>query len=133
MTNAISAGTTFNNAPPSQVDQLRAADAQQTLGRQHAIATSLLNAGFPAKVTPGAFEAAHCSEVPIADESGALRPFAEIAKSGEPGLRALDAWLIANGMGGDDDLSVGKTSARLADRFNGQKVAAALRARGLGR
>ncbi len=129
LSTGYSAWDTYKADPPTQVDQLHAADDQQTLGRQHAVASSLLNAGLPAKVSPAAFQAAHPTEIPIADDTGNLRPFADIAKSGEPGLRALDAWLIANGMGGDDKLGLGELSSRFADRFDGRKQHAERRAR----
>ena len=124
---------TYKSDPPHQVDRLHAIDAQQTLGRQHAIAQSLLDAGFPAEVSPADFQIAHRSDIPIADNNGELRPFADIAKSGSAGLAALDGWLIANGMGGDNDLSLGQVSSRLADRFNGQKSTAVPRVRLFGK
>ena len=93
-----SAGDTYQPDPPSRVDQLHATDDQQTLGRQHSIAQSLMAAGFPAKISPAAFQAAHPSDIPIADQNGDLRSFADILRSGDAGLDGLDSWFIATGM-----------------------------------
>jgi len=123
-----SAYDTYKPDPPKGTDHLMAADRLETLGRRHAVATALLQAGFRPQVSPGAYQAACPPGVAIADDRGNLRPFADIAKSGEPGLQALDRWFIANGLGKDDKLALGELAGDLADRFDGRKQQAAQRA-----
>ncbi|MEU8195712.1 hypothetical protein AB0C10_18200 [Microbispora amethystogenes] len=47
---------------------------------------------------------------------------------GTPGLRALDRWFMTNGMGGDDDSSLGEKTNELATVFEGRKTRARSRA-----
>ncbi|MEO3814542.1 DUF6571 family protein [Sphaerisporangium sp. B11E5] len=113
--------------PESEVEKIRQSDARETLGRQHAITQALLDAGFIPTVAPKAHEAAHQSSVKIVDPGGRLRPFADIMKLGNPGYEALDRWLIANGLGGKNNLSLGQLTNRYADRFEGRKQRGMLR------
>ncbi|MEV7966845.1 DUF6571 family protein [Sphaerisporangium sp. NPDC088356] len=125
-------GDTFKADKETEVDKIRTADDEQTLGRQHAIAQALMNAGFTPKISPHEYQATHPSTVPISDSDSdsdsRLRPFADILKSGNDGLNALDRWFIENGIGGQDDFTLGKISERLADRYIGQKFVALPRA-----
>ncbi len=114
---------------PTRVDRLHDSDAAQTLARRHAVATTLLAAGFPAKIPPATYQTTHPSAIPIADETGTLRPFADLAKHGDQGLRAFEGWLIANGLGGKDKGAFGEVTNNLANRFEGQKSSAIPRAR----
>ncbi|TQS25103.1 hypothetical protein [Microbispora sp. KK1-11] len=120
----------LNNIGPgdeTNVERLRDSDNAETLGRQHTVAGLLLGAGFPAGVSPKDYQAACPPGVAIADGEGNLRPFPAIAQSGNQGLRALDQWFIANGLGGDKN-SFGEVTRFLADRFDGRKDAAQRRA-----
>ncbi|XVQ83346.1 hypothetical protein ACQP2K_31585 [Microbispora siamensis] len=112
----------------TNVERLRDSDDAETLGRQHTVAGLLLGAGFPAAVSPKDYQAACPPGVAIADDEGNLRPFPAISQSGNQGLRALDQWFIANGLGGDEQLSLGQSSQRWADRFDGSKQRAQGRA-----
>ena len=99
-----SAGDTYQPDPPSRVDQLHATDDQQTLGRQHSIAQSLMAAGFPAKISPAAFQAAHPSDIPIADQNGARAEAAlkRLAAQAPAMLDAINAYppvAALNGLG----------------------------------
>ncbi|MGI5156162.1 hypothetical protein [Microbispora sp. CA-102843] len=119
-----------NNISPGEetnVERLRDSDDAETLGRQHTVAGLLLGAGFPAAVSPKDYQATCPPGVAIADGEGNLRPFPAIAQSGNQGLRALDQWFIANGLGGDKN-SFGEVTRFLADRFDGRKDAAQRRA-----
>ncbi|MBD3144780.1 hypothetical protein [Microbispora bryophytorum] len=116
----------------TNVERLRDSDNDETLGRQHTVALLLLGAGFPAAVSPKDYQATCPPGVAIADDEGNLRPFPAIAQSGNQGLRALDRWFIANGLDGNDQLSLGKSSRRWADRFDGNKQRAQARAKLLG-
>ncbi|WP_182903194.1 hypothetical protein [Microbispora sp. H10830] len=125
----------LNNISPGEetnVERLRDSDDAETLGRQHTVAGLLLGAGFPAAVSPKDYQATCPPGVAIADGEGSLRPFPAIAQSGNQGLRALDQWFIANGLGGDEQLSLGQSSQRWADRFDGNKQRAQARAELLG-
>lgn len=123
-----SAYDTYKDEPPPKVEEIRRTDEKETLGRQHAIAQALMDAGFPAKVTPRDYQAACPPGVAIADADGRLRPFEDIAKSGDTGLRALDQWFITNGLGGRDKNSFGDMTRFWADRFDGRKDEARARA-----
>ncbi|MBP2705694.1 hypothetical protein JOL79_17915 [Microbispora sp. RL4-1S] len=116
---------TYSPDPEKETDKLEAMDRQETLGRQHTIAQLLMDAGFPAKVSPGAYQATCPPGVAVAGEDGRLRPFPDIIRSGEAGARALDQWFITNGMGSDDNLSIGTLSRKQADIFDGRKNNAA--------
>ncbi|WP_248963899.1 hypothetical protein [Sphaerisporangium perillae] len=103
-----------------ELDKIRTADERETLGRQHAIAQALMDAGFKPKISPRDYQAAHPKGVAIADTNGHLRPFADILKSGKEGVNALDNWFIDNGLS-DDKRSLGGVTRFLADRFDGRK------------
>ncbi len=124
---AWSAYDTYKPDPDKQVDKMHLTDDRETLGRQYAIAYALMDAGFTPKVSPRAYQATCPPGISIVGADGNLRPFTDIANSGDKGLRALEQWFIANGMG-DNKKSLGEESRFLADRFDGRKEAA--RARG---
>jgi hypothetical protein len=119
----------FDSDGPTRVDRLHDSDAAQTLARRHAVATTLIDAGFPPKVPPSTYQTTHPAAIPIADQTGALRPFADIAAHGDKGLRAFEGWLIANGLGSKDKGALGEVINNLANRFEGQKSSAIPRAR----
>lgn len=131
LSTAEAAIDTFKPDDKSEVSKIRKTDDQLTLGRQHAIAQSLMDAGFIPITSPHDYQSARPASVPITDPHGRLLPFSDIAKKGELGLRELDRWFIENGMGSTDDSSLGKVSQRLSDRFNGQKSISAPRAKSL--
>ncbi|WP_157099768.1 hypothetical protein [Microbispora sp. ATCC PTA-5024] len=111
---------TYQDDPPGVVGKLRDLDDRETLGRRHAVAQMLMDAGFPAKVPPPEFQAFLPPGVSVAGSDGRLRPFADILQSGPRSLRALDQWFITNGMGSDKK-SLGDLSQDLAAHFDGQK------------
>lgn len=127
-----SAYDTYKSEEPPEKEKLRSADELETLGRRHAVAQSLLDAGFRPTLSPQEYQATCPPGVAIADAQGKLRPFTDIARSGEPGLQALDRWFIANGLGKDDKLALGELSGRFSDRFDGRKQHAEQRARHFG-
>ncbi|WP_157594748.1 DUF6571 family protein [Streptosporangium amethystogenes] len=102
-----------------RVDKLNKADGNATLGRQHALAQTLLANGFAPEVTPAEYQATCPPGVAIADDEGNLRPFPELLKQGDKGLVAFEKWADANGMGSDDKLSVGRLSDRMTNWFEG--------------
>ncbi|MFC4590350.1 DUF6571 family protein [Sphaerisporangium corydalis] len=120
---------TFKPEKETETDKIRKADDELTLGRRYIIAQSLMAAGFTPKIWPSEYQADHPASIRIADTNGLPLPFAAIAKKGEPGLDELDRWFMENGLGGTDDLSLGKVSERLADHYNGQKAVSTPRAR----
>jgi hypothetical protein len=127
LSTAESTVDTFKQDDQTEVEKIRTTDGLETLGRQLAIAQSLMDAGFTPKVSPRDYQAAHSSSISIANANGKLRPFADILKKREPGLEELDRWFIENGLGGDKN-SLGDVSRFLADRFEGRKNYAAERA-----
>ncbi|MBB6475682.1 DUF6571 family protein [Sphaerisporangium rubeum] len=120
---------TTKAAPQSEVDKIRASDARETLGRQHTIAQALLDAGFPPGTAPEDYQSKSRPVTPIADSDGRLQPFPEIIKSGKQGLDDFDGWLIANGLGGNDDGSLGAIAQKTGDIYDGRKANAYARAR----
>ncbi|MEU6414962.1 hypothetical protein [Microbispora sp. NPDC046933] len=117
----------ISSGEETNVERLRDSDDAETLGRQHTVAGLLLGAGFPAAVSPKDYQATCPPGVAIADGEGNLRPFPAISRSGNQGLRALDQWFIANGLGGDKK-ALGGVSADLAAHFEGQKIQGRVRA-----
>ncbi|MEU7915487.1 hypothetical protein [Microbispora bryophytorum] len=105
----------------TNVERLHDSDNDETLGRRHTVAGLLLGAGFPPIVSPKDYQAACPPGVAVADGEGGLRPFPEIAQSGNRGLRALDQWFITNGLDSRDDLSLGEKTKKLSDIFEGGK------------
>ncbi|MCT9929411.1 hypothetical protein N5079_04175 [Planotetraspora sp. A-T 1434] len=99
----------------------------ETLGRRHTMAQLLMDSGFAPKVSPQDYQTASPSSVAITDANGKLRPFPDIAKSGNKGLKALDGWFIANGLG-KDPFSLGKSVRMFSDTFNGNNITARKRA-----
>ncbi|WP_203967931.1 hypothetical protein [Sphaerisporangium melleum] len=128
LSTAWSTYDTYKPDTESEAAKSRRADELETLGRQHYIAQTLMNIGFQATVSPQDFQSKHPSVIPIADTGGQLLPFTDILKNGKEGLESLDRWFIENGMGGQDDMSLGKISERLSDRYNGQKSISSARA-----
>ncbi|WP_031164230.1 hypothetical protein [Streptosporangium roseum] len=104
---------TYGPQPEEKVEKLRELDGAETLGRQYAVAQLLMKQGF----TPGTPP----SDTAIADSNGNLRPFSEIAKRGDVGMKALEQWFIDNGMGAQNRMLPGGLSRLLADRFDGRK------------
>ncbi|GGL42140.1 hypothetical protein GCM10014719_49300 [Planomonospora parontospora subsp. antibiotica] len=100
-----------------RVEKLDKNDGEVTLGRQHAIVQTLMANGFKPKVTPAEYQAACPPGVAIADAEGNLRPFSDLLKQGNKGLVAFEKWADLNGMGGSDNLSVGKLASDMADSF----------------
>ena len=119
---------TFKPGGTNESDKIRTTAGLETLGRQHAVAQSLMDAGFKPKVSPTDHQAAHPTDVAIADSDDRLRPFSDILKEGEPGLEALDRWFLENGMGSGENLSLGERSDQLATIFEGRRVRAENRA-----
>ncbi|MFC4531746.1 hypothetical protein [Sphaerisporangium dianthi] len=111
---------TYVRSDEKELEKVRTADERETLGRQHAIAQSLISAGLKPEVSPTDYQNAHPNAVPIADDAGNLRPFADILKLGNDGLDSLDRWFLENDMGKDKN-SLGETTRFLADRFDGRK------------
>jgi hypothetical protein len=118
---------TYKSEPKTEVDKVREMDDAETLGRRHAIAQSLLNAGLQPVISPQEYQSRHPLEIPLAGPDGRLRPFADIMKSGKAGMKALDRWLIANGLG-KDKRSLGGLTNDLAANFDGQKSQSKVRA-----
>ncbi|MEU4538054.1 hypothetical protein AB0G15_24690 [Streptosporangium sp. NPDC023825] len=113
LSTGVAAGDTYAPDPEEQVAKLHELDGAETLGRQYEIARLLMKQGFLPQTAP--------SGSVIADANGDLRPFHEIAKQGNAGMKALEQWFIDNGMGGQDKLSLGALSVALAGRFDGRK------------
>ena len=109
----------FGPEDEKREDKLDKAEGNATLGRQHVFAQTLMAAGFAPKVTPAEFQADGSPDVAITDAEGNLRPFPELLKQGNKGLVAFEKWADANGMGGDDQLSVGVLSNGMANSFEG--------------
>lgn len=126
-----STNETFGPEPDKQVDKLRESDDLETLARRHAIAQTLMDAGFAPEISLSEYQAACPPGVAIVDSAGRLRPFADIAIThntedkkvsiNDEGLQALDQWFIANGMGGKEVFSLGEVSKKVADIFDGRK------------
>jgi hypothetical protein len=117
---------TYKDDPEKKVEELGKEEAKATLGRRYAVARSLMEAGFNPKFSPNDFQASSSHGVPITDDAGNLRPFEDIYKSGDNGIRALDGWLIANGLGTDKE-SFGSLTEELASGFEGKKKSAETR------
>ncbi|MEU8268872.1 DUF6571 family protein [Sphaerisporangium sp. NPDC049002] len=122
---ALSTGwSTYDTVKASEqkeIDKIQSADNLETLGRRHAIAQSLLDAGFPPKISPKDFETTRPAGVPISDSSGRLRPFSDIVKHGNKGLDALESWLIENGQD-NDKRALGGLAEDLAAQFDGHRT-----------
>lgn len=119
LSTSLSAKGAFGGDDETRVDRADKEDDLATLGRQHTYAQVLMANGFAPKVTPAEFQAACPPGVAVADAQGNLKPFSELIKQGNKGLGAFEKWAAANGMGGDDDLSVGDLSEKMAGRFEG--------------
>ncbi|MEU8036290.1 hypothetical protein [Streptosporangium sp. NPDC049078] len=130
-------GAFIEDDPETRMDRTNAAERVATLGRQHMYAQILMANGFVPKVTPAEFQADRASitdakgnlkpfselikppDVPLTDAKGNLRPPSELVAKGDEGLKAFERWMIANGMGKDETLSLGELSNRTANRFDG--------------
>ncbi|WP_214412919.1 DUF6571 family protein [Sphaerisporangium fuscum] len=115
-----SAADTYKPDQEKEVEKIENTDNLETLGRQHAIAQALMDAGFKPKISPQDYQAAHPKAVAISETNGHLRPFADILKTGKGGIESLDSWFLDNGAD-DDKNSLGGVTRFLADRFDGRK------------
>ncbi|MEU8378570.1 hypothetical protein [Streptosporangium sp. NPDC048865] len=109
----------FIDEDVTRMDQVTKNERAATLGRQHTYAHILMANGFDPKVTPAEFQATCPPGVAIADAKGNLKPFSELAKQGNEGLEAFERWAVLNGMGSDEEFSMGELSSRTANRFDG--------------
>ncbi|MFF3444132.1 hypothetical protein [Streptosporangium sp. NPDC002721] len=147
LSTGLSAESAFGEEDETRMDRVDEADRVATLGRQHMYAQILMANGFVPKVTPAEFQAGRESitdakgnlkpfselikppDVPLTDAKGSLKSPSELLKEGNEGLEAFERWAVVNGMGSDEDLSVGKLSDDTANQFEaGNKRG---RARGL--
>ncbi|MBG0814243.1 hypothetical protein [Planomonospora sp. ID82291] len=112
LSTGVSGYYTYGRGPEEQVKKLLESDEAKTLGRRHETVQILIRQGFVPEVPPAGA---------IADPKGGLRPFEEILKQGTAGVRALDQWLVDNGLGKGNDISLGELAAKQADVFNGAK------------
>ncbi|WP_204074044.1 hypothetical protein [Planotetraspora phitsanulokensis] len=126
LSTGVSASDTYKPDAQSEVGKIADTDNLETLGRQHTIVGAMMDAGFAPRVSPEEYDTDH--SLGIADGSGRLRPFAEIARAGENSLRSLDQWFIANGMGTGDKQSLGESASDFATVFEGRKTRARSRA-----
>ncbi|MGW0060881.1 hypothetical protein ACWDTT_13265 [Streptosporangium sandarakinum] len=107
----------FGGDDETRVEKADKQDTIDTLGRQHTYAQILMANGFKPKVTPSDYQSECPPGVAIADGNGKLRPFEDLMKQGNRGLEAFEKWTIANGMGSEDESSLGQLSSRYADAF----------------
>ncbi|WP_189243188.1 hypothetical protein [Planobispora rosea] len=112
LSTGVSGYYTYGREPAEEVKKLLASDEAKTLGQRHETAQLLMEQGFTPQVPPSSA---------IADLDGDLRPFEDILKQGAAGVKALDQWLVDNGMGKGNDISLGELAAKQADVFNGAK------------
>ncbi|MFF0577570.1 DUF6571 family protein [Streptosporangium saharense] len=117
LSTSLSAEGAFGEEDETRMDRVNKAEAVETLGRQHTYAQVLMANGFTPTISPADFQSVHPFDVPIADTHGNLRPFSDLIKEGNRGLEAFEKWVVANGMGSKDDLSLGMLSNRFADSF----------------
>ncbi|MER5627586.1 hypothetical protein ABT061_41855 [Streptosporangium sp. NPDC002544] len=113
LSTGVAAGDTYSSDPEEEVAKLHEMDGAETLGRQYAVARLLMRQGFTPQVAP--------SSRAITDANGNLRPFSEIAKQGDVGMKVLEQWFIDNGMGASSELAFGQLSRRQARNFTGSK------------
>ncbi|MEV7010508.1 DUF6571 family protein [Streptosporangium sp. NPDC051022] len=119
LSTSLSAQGTFGGEDETRMDQVNKEDDAETLGRQHTFAQVLMANGFTPKMTPAEFDALYSPAVAVADAHGNLKPFSELIKEGNKGLESFEKWAAANGMGSDDELSLGQLSDGMANRFEG--------------
>ncbi|MGW4421525.1 hypothetical protein [Streptosporangium sp. NPDC004631] len=117
LSTTLSAEGAFGSEDETRMDRVNKQDALETLGRQHTYAQLLMANGFTPKVTPAEWQAACPPGVAVTDGHGNLRPFSDLIKQGNKGLESFERWMTANGMGDDDELSLGVLSNRFADSF----------------
>ncbi|MDF5756260.1 hypothetical protein [Spongiactinospora sp. TRM90649] len=120
LSTGVAVKDTYGPQPKNLVQETEKLDGVETLARQHVTAQLLMEQGFVPKVPPSGF---------LAGPDGALRPFSEIIEDGNTGMQAFEQWLIENGMGTNDEFSVGESSLRVARNFDGGKDGAYHRAR----
>ncbi|GAA3413766.1 hypothetical protein [Streptosporangium vulgare] len=111
------AGDIFGEEDETRVGLADKKDAIETLGRQHTYAQILMANGFTPRVTPAEWQELCPPGVAIADVRGNLKPFSELIKQGNKGLEAFEKWAAANGMGSNDELSLGRLSSQMANQF----------------
>ncbi|MGI5486981.1 hypothetical protein [Microtetraspora malaysiensis] len=130
---ALSTGiSTVGTSTPdseSETGKLYKSTDAETLGRRHIIAQSLMDAGITPEISPAEYQATCPPGVAIADGNGKLRPFADILRSGNQGLRALDAWLIKSGMGKSKEMALGSLTDKISYAFEGSKTTSLARAK----
>ncbi|PZG45710.1 hypothetical protein C1I98_15275 [Spongiactinospora gelatinilytica] len=112
LSTGVDAYYTYGRDPKMQVDELKKLDGSEALARQYEAARLLMQHGFAPKVPPSGA---------IAGQDGTLRPFQEVIKQGNPGMKLVDQWFIDNGMGTTKEFSFGELSRRLATSFDGRK------------
>ncbi|GII01805.1 hypothetical protein Pta02_38130 [Planobispora takensis] len=112
LSTGVSGYYTYGREVDEKVKKLLESDEAETLGRRRDMAQLLMEQGFTARTPPVGV---------IADSDGGLRPFEDILKEGTEGVRAFDQWLVDNGMGKGDHLSLGEVAAKQADNFIGAK------------
>ncbi|RBQ21237.1 hypothetical protein DP939_00445 [Spongiactinospora rosea] len=120
LSTGVSAYYTYGRNPKMRVEEVEKLDGSETLARRYEVAQLLIRHGFTPEVPPSGL---------IADQDGTLRSFQEILKRGDSGMKAIDQWLIDNGMGKGDELSFGELSRRVAVSFDGEKQPAFNRAK----
>ncbi|MER6177936.1 hypothetical protein [Streptosporangium sp. NPDC001681] len=119
LSTSLSAEGAFGKEDETRMDKADKDDRAATLSRQHTYAQLLMANGFTPKVTAAEFQATCPPGVSITDAKGNLRPFAELIKQGNKGLESFERWAAANGMGSEDELSMGDLSQKMASRFEG--------------
>ncbi|MFI0424276.1 hypothetical protein [Spongiactinospora sp. 9N601] len=120
LSTGVSAYYTYKDDPKKPMEELEELDGKETVARQYLAAQLLISQGITPKVPPSKA---------ITGPDGALRPFAEIIKHGEPGLKALDQWFLDNGMGTPYPYTFGQLTRDLARDFEGEKQMAWKRSR----
>ncbi|GAA0967784.1 hypothetical protein GCM10009555_012180 [Acrocarpospora macrocephala] len=110
LSTGVSAYYTYGREPEEKVKELRESADTVALGRRHEMALLLMKQGFAPQTPPAGI---------IADSNGNLRPFDEILQKGTEGMRAFDQWMVDNGLGKGNPLSLGELAAQTADRYIG--------------
>ncbi|WP_326643529.1 hypothetical protein OG884_07570 [Streptosporangium sp. NBC_01755] len=119
LSTSLSAEGAFGKEDETRMDKANKDDRAATLSRQHTYAQLLMANGFTPKVTAAEFQASCPPGVSIIDAKGNLRPFAELIKQGNKGLESFERWAVANGMGSEAKLSLGRLSNDTASWFEG--------------
>ncbi|GAA0992775.1 hypothetical protein GCM10009555_082380 [Acrocarpospora macrocephala] len=112
LSTGVSTYYTYGRNPEEKVDELLESDEAETLGRRHVMAELLMKQGFAPQTLPAGI---------IADSNGHLRPFEDILRQRAAGVRAFDQWMVDNGMGKGNPLSLGELISQQANNFVGNK------------